>query len=166
MEGSRSATVVILYVVIGAVLLWVADGSSSASFTPYFFPASFALLFLYLGRYLSTRYAISDRYLDAKRLFGSARVPLKEIRRIQPASLRFLGPIGFFGTWGWRSRVWSRTVGTFDSIHTGTLGLLITAHQVPIFISPRDPEAFEQELSRRVRSVNGDSPVDESSIGS
>jgi hypothetical protein len=166
MWGSRSATVVVVYFVLGVLLLYAADNQTSNSFTPYFFPAAFAILFLYLGRYLSTRYAVNDRLLYAKRLFGSARVPLKDIRRIQPTSLRFLGPIGLFGTWGWRGRVWSRAVGTFDSVHSAPAGLLVTWTGVPIFISPRDPDAFAQELSRRVRSVNGNDPVDESPLGS
>jgi hypothetical protein len=50
--------------------------------------------------------------------------------------------------------------GTFDTVHTTSDGLLVTGESVPVFISPRDPEGFQRELSRRVRSVNGGVGID------
>jgi hypothetical protein len=119
-----------------------------------------ALLVFFLVRYLSTRYWIDDTYLHAWRILGGTKVPLDRVRRIEFSSLRTLSPVGFFGSWGWRGRMWSPTVGAFNSIHTESSGLLVTADPVPIFLSPRDPPAFARELSRRVRSYTGRLAVD------
>ncbi|MGI0128848.1 MAG: hypothetical protein ACREEC_01610, partial [Thermoplasmata archaeon] len=51
-------------------------------------------------------------------------------------------------------RMWSPVVGSFDSIHTRSSGVMVFAGDVPLFVSPRDPAAFALELSRRVRSYN------------
>lgn len=80
---------------------------------------------------------------------------MKNVRRIEFASLRDLSATGFWGSWGWRGRMWSPRVGSLDSIYTETKGLLITGGDVPLFISPRHPDEFAQELSRRVRSLGG-----------
>jgi hypothetical protein len=104
---------------------------------------------------LSTTYRIDAKWLRAWRVLGGQRVELKQVRRIEFASLRDLSATGFFGAWGWRGRMWSPQIGHFDSIHTETSGLLITGGSVPLFISPENPAAFAEELSRRVRSVGG-----------
>jgi Bacterial PH domain len=113
------------------------------------------VVLLFLLRYLSTTYRIDGTYVRAWRVLGGQRVPLKQIRRIEFASLRELSATGFFGAWGWRGRMWSPRIGKFDSIHTETSGVLISGGDVPLFISPDDPTAFAEELSRRVRSVSG-----------
>jgi hypothetical protein len=124
------------------------------------------ILLLFLARYTSTHYTLDARYFRARRLFGSRRIPFDEIRRIQLANLRDLGPVSLFGYWGWRGRMWSPILGSFDSIHTVSNGLLVTAGRVPLFVSPRDPPAFARELSRRVRSFGGGASVDgESFLG-
>jgi hypothetical protein len=114
-----------------------------------------AVLLLFLLRYLSTTYTIDATYVRAWRILGGQKVALKEVRRIEPVSLRDLSATGFFGAWGWRGRMWSPRIGAFDSIHTDTAGLLVSGGRVPLFISPDDPDAFAEELSRRVRSVSG-----------
>jgi hypothetical protein len=113
-----------------------------------------AILALFLARYASTTYSMDADQLLAWRLFGSRSVPLSEIRRIELANLRNLGPVSFWGGWGWRGRTWSPTVGTFDSIYTISPGVLIHEGSVPLFVSPKDPVEFATELSRRVRSYN------------
>jgi hypothetical protein len=123
-------------------------------------PFLVAVILLLLARYLSTTYRIDDTYLVAVRILGGRRVRLEEVRAIEFASLRDLSPVGFFGSWGWRGRVWSPRLGTFDAIYTDTAGLLLTVGDVPLFISPSDPEQFAVELSRRVRSYTGALKVD------
>ncbi len=115
-----------------------------------------------LGRYLSTSYRVDDTSLSAWRVLGGRRVRLDEVRKIEYASLRDLAPTGgLLGSWGWRGRMWSPVVGRFDSIYTdASRGLLVSAGDVPLYISPRDPEAFARELSRRVRSYSGRLAVD------
>ncbi len=115
-----------------------------------------------LGRYLSTSYRVDDTSLSAWRLLGGRRVRLDEVRKIEYASLRDLAPTGgLLGSWGWRGRMWSPVVGRFDSIYTdASRGLLVSAGDVPLYISPRDPDAFARELSRRVRSYSGRLAVD------
>ncbi|MCI4352939.1 MAG: PH domain-containing protein [Thermoplasmata archaeon] len=118
-------------------------------------------LILYLGRYLSTRYRLDAHTFTASRLFGSRRIPIEEIRHIAPANLRDLAPVSFIGSWGWRGRMWSPQVGSFDTVHTISDGLLVTAgDRVPVFISPKDPTAFRTELSRRVRSYHPDLDIE------
>jgi PH (Pleckstrin Homology) domain-containing protein len=114
-----------------------------------------AALILYLGRYISTRYWLSPRTFGAVRLFGSRRIPIEEIRHVERANLRELAPVSFIGSWGWRGRMWSPRIGPFDTVHTVSDGLLVSGGSgVPVFISPKDPEGFVSELSRRVRSYH------------
>jgi PH (Pleckstrin Homology) domain-containing protein len=114
-----------------------------------------AALIIYLGRYLSTRYWLSDRTFGAVRLFGSRRIPIAEIRHVERANLRELAPVSFIGSWGWRGRMWSPRIGPFDGLHTISDGLLVSGGSgVPVFISPKDPDGFVTELSRRVRSYH------------
>jgi Bacterial PH domain len=120
-----------------------------------------ALVVLMLVRYLSTSYRIDEEYLRAWRILGGRRVRLAEVRRIEYASLRDLSPGGFFAGWGWRGRMWSPRIGRFDSVHTeARSGILVTPEDEPLYISPREPEAFARELSRRVRSHVGRLTVD------
>jgi hypothetical protein len=118
------------------------------------------LLAFFLVRYLSTVYTLDDEYLRAWRLFGGGRIELATVRRIQFTSLRELAPTGFLGSWGWRGRMWSPVIGSFDSIHTEPSGVLVTGGDHPLFVSPRNPAAFARELSRRVRSYTGPLEVD------
>jgi hypothetical protein len=117
------------------------------------------------GRYLSTSYSIDDSYLKAWRILGGRRVRLDEVRKIQFTQLRDLSPVGFFGSWGYRGRMWSPYVGNFDGIYTDPAGILVSAAGVPLFISPRRPEEFARELSRRARSYSGPLAVDHSRPG-
>jgi hypothetical protein len=114
----------------------------------------------FLIRYLSTSYSIDEVYLRTFRIAGGRRVPLADVRKIEYARLRELAPVGFFGAWGWRGRVWSAQIGSFDAVYTDASGLLVTAGEFPIFISPRHPADFARELSRRVRSYKGPLAVD------
>lgn len=115
-----------------------------------------------LVRYLSTHYRIDDMHLVAARFLGGVRIRLDQVRRIEYVSLRDLAPTtGLFGSWGWRGRMWSPQIGWFESAYTDSVrGLLITAGDFPLYLSPRDPEAFARELSRRVRSYSGRLSVD------
>jgi hypothetical protein len=113
-----------------------------------------ALLFVYLARYVTTRYRMDHRTFWAQRLFGSRRMPLEEIRHASLANLRDLAPVGLIGSWGWRGRMWSPRIGPFDTVHTVSEGVLVLGPGVPVFISPRDPSSFLRELSRRVRSFH------------
>jgi hypothetical protein len=126
--------------------------------------APWAIIFLlafFLVRYLSTYYLLDDVHLRAWRLAGGRRLRLDKVHRIEYASLRDLSPTGFFGSWGWRGRMWSPAIGKFDSVYTeASFGLLVTADAEPLYISPTDPQAFARELSRRVRSFRGDLTVD------
>jgi hypothetical protein len=148
------------YVFLLLIVVLILPGSASAAFR--WVPYALALfLVAALARYLSTSYRIDDLNLRAWRILGGRRVRLEEVRRIEYASLRDLSPTGYFGAWGWRGRMWSPVIGRFDSVHTeASLGLLITAGDVPVYISPRDPEGFARELSRRVRSYTGRLAVD------
>lgn len=122
-----------------------------------------AALIVYLGRYLSTRYRLDPYTFTARRLFGSRRIPLEEIRHASHSSLRDLAPVSFIGSWGWRGRMWSPRVGSFDTVHTSSEGLLVSGGTgVPVFISPKDPEGFLAELSRRVRSYHPDVDIETS----
>ena len=145
------------YVVLLLIILVIFRGSSVQIWVPY---TLFALVLLLLARYLSTVYMIDDTHLHARRILGGRRIPLDEIHQIDYASIRDLSPVGFFGSWGWRGRMWSPRVGTFDSISTDTFGLLVTPGEYPLFVSPTDPAGFARELSRRVRSFSGPLTVD------
>jgi hypothetical protein len=164
MPAARSAGIVGFYLFLVLLLLYVDYRGGGYSFAVWFFPLLIFLILLYLVRYASTRYSMDDRRLYAWRIFGSRSMPLDHIRKIQAANLRRMGAAGFLGTWGWRGRVWSPEVGTYEAIHTESEGLLITGEGVPVFISPRDPEAFARELSRRVRSVSGGFDPDETPV--
>lgn len=122
-----------------------------------------AIVVVFLVRYLSTCYWIDADRFTAYRLVGGRHVKLEDIRRIQFASLRDLSPTGFFGSWGYRGRMWSPIIGKFDSVYTSSSGLLIYAGVYPVFISPRHPKEFAQELSRRVRSYRGPLEYDDGS---
>lgn len=115
-----------------------------------------------LARYLSTSYRVDDSTLSAWRILGGRRMRLDEVRKIEYANLRDLAPTGgLLGSWGWRGRMWSAQLGRFDSIYTDAAhGLLVSAGDVPLYISPTDPAAFARELSRRVRSYSGRLAVD------
>jgi hypothetical protein len=91
---------------------------------------------------------------------GSRRIPLAEIRKVEFVQLRDLSATGFFGSWGYRGRMWSPYIGGFDAIYTDPTGLLVSASGVPLFLSPRDPADFARELSRRVRSYGGTLTMD------
>ena len=147
------------YVVIAGLLVLTSRASLVSSF-PYVSDILAALFLIFLARYLSTRYWLTGDHLTAWRLFGSRRVPLDRVRRIEYGNLRDLAPVGFFGSWGWRGRMWSPVLGKFDSIYTTSAGLVVSAGDVPLFISPKDPDRFARELSRRVRSVVGPLDVD------
>ncbi len=118
-----------------------------------------ALTVLFLVRYLSTRYVLDDVQLRAWRILGGRRVPLDEVRAIQYARLRDLIPTGGMlglGSWGWRGRMYSPIYGEFDAIYTDAAsGVMVTAGAYPLYISPKRPEEFARELSRRVRSYSG-----------
>lgn len=148
-----SAGVVILY---GLLVVIVVYATSRASFSsnPIVPEVLVAVLFLFLARHVSTYYVLDDRALHARRIFGSRSIPLEQVRMLEFANLRDLGPVSFFGGWGWRGRMWSPLIQTFDAIHTVSAGILVTAGDVPLFVSPKHPEEFAAELSRRVRSYN------------
>ena len=127
--------------------------------------AVWVIFFLLLGslvRYLSTHYRIDDVYLVASKFLGGVRIRLDQVRRIEYAALRDLAPSsGMFGAWGWRGRMWSPLIGRFNTVYTDSAqGLLVTAGTFPLYLSPRHPEEFARELSRRVRSYTGRLAVD------
>ena len=140
-------------------MLFVARNSSIAWWAPWVISI---FLLLSLARYLSTYYRIDDAYLSARRILGGTRVRLDQVRRIEYTSLRDLSPTtGIIGSWGWRGRMWSPVIGRFESVHTDAAhGLLVTAGDYPLYISPRDSTGFARELSRRVRSYSGRLAVD------
>ncbi len=152
----RSIAVILLYFIL-AVLLLLYSGTVTSPWVTAFIAA---LFLIYLARYISTFYVLDSDQLKAWRLFGSRRIRFEEIRSVALANLRDLGPVGFVGTWGWRGRVWSPVIGHFDTVHTVSPGLLVTAGRVPLFISPRDPAGFARELSRRARSWGVELAID------
>lgn len=112
-------------------------------------------LVVYLLRELSVFYTIDEEALHAWRLFGWRSISLESIHKIEPVSLRDLAPVGFSGTWGWRSRLWSAQLNSsFEAIQTHHRGLIIHGEGVPLFISPRDRDAFAHALYERVQLVN------------
>jgi hypothetical protein len=148
-----SVSVVILYLLLVAIIVYATDRASFTS-NPIVPEFLIGVMFLFLARNLSTYYVLDDRALHARRLFGSRTVPLEQVRMLEYANLRDLGPVSFFGGWGWRGRMWSPLIQTFDAIHTVSAGILVTAGDVPLFVSPKNPAEFAAELSRRVRSYN------------
>jgi len=161
--GRMSVAVIGTYVVLLLLIVFVLIPRESASYlwVPY---ALAAVILLFLVRYFSTHYTIDDSFLRASRLLGGRRVALEEVRRIEYSALRDLAPTGVmaaFGPWGWRGRMWSPVIGAFDSVFTDPAnGILVTAADFPLYFSPKDPEAFARELSRRVRSYTGPLEVD------
>ena len=149
----RSAATIGFYVVLVLLLVYVAYLPTSILPSPLLAVVLAAVLLVFLARGLSTRYRLDPDALTAWRLFGSRRIEYDEVRKIEFSNLRDLGPVSFFGSWGWRGRMWSPIIGSFDSVYTVSRGLLVTAGAVPLFLSPRDPAAFARELSRRVRSL-------------
>jgi hypothetical protein len=158
MRARYSVGVVVAYVIIAVLVAAVVAPRSASRFieVPYFLEAVIILL---LVRYFSTSYTLDDTDLVAWRILGSRRIHLEDVRSIEFANLRDLVTTGGFfgmGSWGWRGRMHSVTIGEFDSVYTDAAsGLLVTAGAYPLYISPRDPEGFARELSRRVRSYTG-----------
>ena len=158
--AERSYLIIGTYVFLLVVVLLILPTSPVViySWLPWFIAAVIAF---FLARYLSTAYWIDEGRLSAFRILGGRHLRLEEIRRIQFASLRDLSPTGFFGSWGYRGRMWSPVIGKFDTVHTSSLGVLLSAGEVPLFISPKNPQDFARELSRRVRSYRGGLEVDD-----
>ncbi len=157
-HGRLSLAIVIVYLVLILLVLAVApsSGLTHYAWAPYLLVG--IMLFL-LFRYLSTSYLLDSESFRAHRLVGSRRIPLGSIFRIDRATLRDLSPVGFTGSWGYRGRMWSPFVGSFDAVYTDVHGLLVYGDGVPIFISPIAPEEFLRELSRRCRS-HGATPAE------
>jgi hypothetical protein len=167
-RGRLSAAVLGAYVVLLLLVIFVVTprSSSSALWVPY---VLVALTLLFLVRYVTTSYSIDETCLRARKFLGGRKVLLEEVRRIEYSSLRDLAPTGGWfgvGSWGWRGRMWSPSVGEFDSVYTDAArGLLVTAGTHPLYLSPSDREEFAKELSRRVRSYNGPLAKDVGSPG-
>ncbi|HXW66670.1 MAG TPA: hypothetical protein VEL82_02140 [Thermoplasmata archaeon] len=160
MHGHLSAATIGVYAFVVLILYFLGVRSPVVMY-PWLIEAVIVLTLVLLARYLSTTYRIDRAAMSALRLFGSRNVALRDVRRIEILSFRDLSPVGFFGGWGWRGRMWSPRVGAFDAIHTDSAGVLVTAGEIPLFVSPRDPAAFARELSRRVRSYAGPLEVDD-----
>jgi hypothetical protein len=143
------------YVFLILVLIYINGRSGSYFLYPQVPLLLAAVIAIYLARYMTTYYVLDNDYLHARRLFGSRRVPIESIHRIRFANIRDLSPVGIVGSWGWRGRMWSpvSSVGSFDTVHTISAGVLVTGRGAPVFLSPKDPAAFARELSRRVRSA-------------
>jgi hypothetical protein len=158
MGGRLSAGVVGAYVVLALLILLVVVPRAASGFAWAAY-VLFAVTVLFLLRYFSTRYTLTDTDLRAWRIFGSRRIALEDVRAIEYSSLRDLTPTGGIfgmGSWGWRGRMHSVEIGEFDSIYTdAAAGLLVTAGAYPLYLSPRKPDEFARELSRRVRSYTG-----------
>jgi hypothetical protein len=154
-----SYAVIGFYLILMLLLVYVSTRGSFSSF-PFITELLIAVFLVFLVRNLSTRYRLDSDQLVAWRIFGNRRVRFESVRKIEFANLRDLGPVGMFGSWGWRGRMWSPVAGTFDAIYTISTGLLVTAGDHPLFISPKDPAAFARELSRRARSYTGDLETD------
>lgn len=161
--GSRAAysyAVIITYFILLLLAVLTVPGSLIANgwWVPYVLDG---LILFFLARYLSTHYSMDADRLHASRILGSRHVNLHEVRKIQFVNLSDLSPGGFFGSWGWRGRMWTPGLGHIDAIYTSSKGILVTAGEVPLFISPRDPPTFARELSRRVRSYRAPLSVDD-----
>jgi len=147
-----------VFLLIFVVLVFPHSSFSAYSWTPW---AIGVFIVLFLVRYLSTSYSIDDSHLRAWRILGGRRIRLETVRKIEYSSLRDLAAGGFFGSWGWRGRMWSAQVGHLDAIYTDAArGLLVSVDGVPLYISPSDLVGFARELSRRVRSYSGRLSVD------
>jgi hypothetical protein len=157
--GEMSYTTLSVYVLLILVLYFVVRPSPAVAY-PQGIDAVIAITLFLLARSLSTSYSIDDVHLRAWRIAGGRKVRLADVRKIELVRLRDLSPTGFFGSWGWRGRMWSPVIGPFDAVYTDPAGLLITAGDVPMFISPRHAPDFARELSRRVRSYTGPLDVD------
>jgi hypothetical protein len=158
-HGTISIATVVAYVIVILLLYFVVLHSSYDTNPDLILLLILGTFFLLL-RYFSTGYTIDHRYLRARRILGGRRLLLAQVRKIEFMQLRDLSPTGFFGSWGYRGRMWSPFIGSFDGVYTDPSGLLITADGVPLFISPRDPAAFARELSRRARSYAAELTVD------
>jgi hypothetical protein len=158
-HGAVSGVTIGVYVVVVLLLYFVVLPSAITS-DPYAIYFLIGITLFLLVRYLSTAYTIDDTFLFARRILGSRRVRLRDIRRIEFYRLRDLSPTGFFGSWGYRGRMWSPYIGKFDGIYTDPTGILVSEAEVPLFISPSHPERFARELSRRARSYAGPLTVD------
>ncbi len=157
-RGRLSYTVIGVYAFLIVLLFYVASQSGHA----FWAIVVVLLLFVFfLVRYISTTYSLGDTHLRAWRFFGNRRIRLDSVNRIEYGSMRDLAPTGFFGSWGWRGRMWSSEIGQFDAFYTDAAhGLLVSGEGVPIYISPIDVDEFARELSRRVRSYKGSLAVD------
>ena len=157
-RGRLSYTVVGMYIVLFLILVLVVPRTGTALWAVGLILILFAF---FLARYLSTTYSLDDTFFRTWRIGGSRRIRLETVRRIEYGSMRELSATGFFGSWGWRGRMWSPRIGTFDAVYTDPVrGLLLTGEGVPIYISPNDLDAFAREISRRVRSYTGPLAVD------
>lgn len=158
--AAYSYGVIVTYVVLLILGYLTVPGSliSNGWWVPY---VLYALILFFLLRYLSTHYSIDADQLHASRILGSRHIDLHEVRKIQFVNLSDLSPGGFFGSWGWRGRMWTPSVGHIDAIYTTPKGILITADTVPLFVSPRNTTDFARELSRRVRSYRAPLAVDD-----
>jgi Bacterial PH domain len=168
-EGRYRMGARLSYAIVGAygfmlILIVVVVAPRSHSSYDWVFYFLLALTLLFLVRYLSTRYSMDDTNLVAWRILGGCKVALEEVRAIEYASLRDLAPTGGafgIGSFGWRGRMHSTSIGEFNSIYTDpAAGLLVTAGAYPLYISPKDRDEFARELSRRVRSYTGPLPKD------
>ncbi|MHB1434591.1 MAG: PH domain-containing protein [Thermoplasmata archaeon] len=157
-QGRLSLVIVVVYLILILLVLAVAPSSGLTRYAgaPYLLVGILGFLLL---RYLSTSYLLDTESFRARRLVGSRRIPLGSIYRIDRATLRDLSPVGFTGSWGYRGRMWSPFLGSFDAVYTDVHGVLIYGDGVPIFISPLAPDEFVRELSRRSRS-HGAAPVE------
>ncbi len=155
MRGRFSVGVLGAYGVILALILLVV--SSNHAIAPWAIYLLIGITGFFLARYLTVRYVLDDAALVSWALFFRHRTPLEEVRAIEYANLRDLAPVGgWLGSWSWRGKMFSPTIGDFELVYTeASHGLLITAGAFPLYISPRDPDAFARELSRRVRSYTG-----------
>jgi hypothetical protein len=158
MQARLSVGIIVFYFILIGAITYL---STYRLTSPLVSEVLDAALILYLGRYLSTRYILDSRNFIAARLFGSHRMSIEEVRHVAVANLRDLAPVSFIGSWGWRGRMWSARIGPFDTVHTASEGLLVSGGEgVPVFISPKDPDAFVAELSRRVRSFHPDVDIE------
>jgi hypothetical protein len=156
MRASFSVGVVVAYAILIALVLAVVAPRVQHGYTWVTY-LLVGLLLLFLARYLSTSYTLNDTHLHAWTILGGVRVPLDEVRAIEYASLRDLSPTGgWLASWVMRGKMYSPVIGEFDMVFTeAASGVLVTAGPYPLYISPRRPEEFARELSRRVRSYTG-----------